>query len=349
MIHLRSRTRSGSARGAVGAAASAAAALAAALLLAACGGGASASGPNGSTSQAPSTSGSPAVSAASTRPTPVSTAPLTGLPVSSTADLTRPIVVVDVGVSGNGSTVRGVGQADLVYQEFPNPGISRLIAAFQSQDATVGPVAATAPVDVRVTALMGLPILAFNGGPTGFVRQVGPTVVTPRSTASFHSLFDGSGSLIYVSTAALRASAPGAAPAPQGLLPFGGPTVKDAAGARPAAHVTVTVPGQVAEIWAFNGSAWVGPGGTTVTNLVVEDVSYKTLTSAKDPTVHSAVLIGTGAATVVGNGFAATCTWSRPQPLKITNFFDSRSSPVALTPGRTWIILAPAGTQVSVS
>ena len=328
------------------AATTAASVVAAALLLAACGSGGVSTSPGASTS--PST-GTTSASPSSTRTASIPTAPLTGLPAGSAAALTRPIVVVDVGFLGNGSGLRGVGQADLIYQEFDNPGISRLIAAFQSADAVVGPVAATAPVDARVTALMGLPILAFNGGPTGFVKQVGPTVVTPRSPAAYSALFTTSGSLLYVSTAALRGSAPKAAPAPQGLLSFGGPTAQSATGAHAVRHLTVSVPGQTPQSWAFNGIGWVGPGGVTVTNLVVQDVLYKALTSAKDPTVHTAEVVGTGAATVIGNGFAVACTWIRAQPLKITNYFDSRSLNVALTPGRTWIILAPAGTTVATS
>jgi Protein of unknown function (DUF3048) N-terminal domain/Protein of unknown function (DUF3048) C-terminal domain len=342
VIHLSNRSRSRSA-----AAGTAAAVAAAGLLLAACSSGAGAAAPSTSSS-AVATTASPSPSP--TRPPVVPIAPLTGQPARSAAALTRPIVVVDVGFTGDGAGLRGVGQADLIYQEFDNPGVSRLIAAFQSQDATtVGPVAPTSPVDVRVVDLWAVPVLAFNGGPTGSVRQVGPTVVTPRSTKSFATLFHLVGSSYFASTAALRASAPTAAPAPQGLLSFGGPTAKSGTGARAVKHLTVRVPGQAAQSWSFNGTGWVGPGGVIVTNLVVQTVSYKTLTSAKDPTVHAAVLIGTGPATVIGGGYAVACTWVRAQPLKITNYFDSSSLSVALTPGRTWIILAPLGTAVATS
>lgn len=322
--------------------------LAAALLLAGCSAGASTPGSTGTGSPFPTGSATPTVSATGSA-TPAPTTPLTGQPASSAAALARPIVVVDVTMTGTGANLRGIGLADLVYQEFDRPGTSRLIAAYQSRDASVGPVASTAPVDPRITALMGLPVLAFDGGPTGFVKQVGPTVVTPRSTASFASLFSHTGPLAYVSTAALRASAPNAAAAPQGLLPFGGPTVAAASGVRKVTRLSLSVPGEPLQTWAFNGQAWVGPGGVTVTNIVIQSVPYKTVTSAKDPTVHSAQIIGTGVATVIGNGFAATCTWSRPQPLQITNFFDAHSLPVALTPGRTWIILAPPGSRATTS
>ena len=113
------------------------------MLLAGCGSGAGAG--SSSFPLATSASSSPSSTASgTTRPSPVATAPLTGLPAGSAAALASPIVVVDVQVIGGGVGLRGVGQADVVYQEFDNPGISRLIAAFQSQDATVGPVAATA-------------------------------------------------------------------------------------------------------------------------------------------------------------------------------------------------------------
>ena len=342
MIHLSNRTRRRSA-----AAGTATAVAAAGLLLAACSAGAGAAAPGASTSAA-APSASPSTSATKLAVVPL--LPLTGQPAASAAALTRPIVVVDVTFTGNGAGIRGVGQADLIYQEFPNPGVSRLVAGFQSQDApSVGPVAATSPMDVRVVDLWALPVLAFNGGPTGFVKQVGPTVVTPRSTTSFAALFHLDGSSFYASTSTLRASAPGASPAPQGLLSFGGPTAKSGAGAHPVTHLSVTVPGQPRQNWSFNGTGWVGPGGVAVTNLVVQTVSYKTLTSAKSPTVHTAVLIGTGPATVIGGGYAVSCTWIRAQPLKITNYFDSKSLSIALTPGRTWIILVPAGTAVSTS
>jgi Protein of unknown function (DUF3048) C-terminal domain/Protein of unknown function (DUF3048) N-terminal domain len=335
-------------RGAAKAATAAAALCAAATVLAACSSGSGAAGPTGSSAGASPTQSSASPSQSpSTAPAAAATSPLTGQPASA-AVLARPAVVVVVAV-GTGRTVRGVAQADVVYQEFDHPGTSRLVAAYQTQDAVVGPVTTTSPADPRVMSLMGLPVFAFNGGSTGFVKQVGPTIVTARPAASFVSLFAHLGGVPYASTAALRASAPTAAPAPQGLLSFTGPTVAQATGVHQVTRVSVAVPGQSTEHWVWTGRGWAGPAGTTVTNIVVQYVPYKKLTPSKGPSVESAQIVGTGLATVVGGTSAATCTWSRPQLLNITNYYDAKALPVALTPGRTWVVYAPPGTKVTTS
>ena len=321
-----------------------------ALLLAAWGGGCSAVTP----SSTPTGSSSSPTPTAST--TPTSTAPsvaghgtLTGLPMASTAAIDRPIVVVDVGFLAGRAAPSGLGQADVVYQEFDRPGRSRLVVVFQSQDAgTVGPVVDTSPIDWRVTSVMALPVLAFASGSTGFVKQVGPTVVTPRSYDTYPSLFRHSGGGLYTSTAALRGSAPAAAAAPKGLIGFGGSAAESKA-ARKVTHLTVAVPGQPTQSWTFNGKLWVGPGGVTATNVVVQNVPYKTLTPNHAPPVGTALIIGSGSGTVVAGGVSVAVSWFRLQLTSITNYVDIHAFPVSLLPGRSWVIFAPPGSKAVTS
>ena len=341
MIHRNIR----SVRGGVGAGAGAAMA---ALLLAACSGGATAATPIGSGSTGPS-SASPKATPSPSRAAPAGYGTLTGLPMASAAQVDRPIVVIDIGLGPGRPAPKGLAQADVVYQEFDAAGRSRLIAVYQSQDAgAVGPVVATAPTDWRVTSLMALPVLGFDGGPTGFVKQVGPTVVTPRSSVSFPSLYQHSGSSLYTSTSRLRASAPKAAPAPKGLISFG----TSAAGsltARKVRHLSLTIPGHASESWTWNGRLWIGPGGISATNIVVQNVSYKTLVPSHGSAVQSAQLLGSGTGTVVAGGVSVVCTWYRKALLNITNYVDVHAVPVPLLPGRSWIILAPPGTKAVTS
>ena len=345
MIHTDTRPTRGS-TGAV----TAAAVATVALLLAACGGGGSAltpsSSPTGSSaSPTPTTSTTPT----STTPAVAGHATLTGLPMASLAAIDRPIVVIDVGFPAGHAAPSGIAQADVVYQEFDRPGRSRLVAVYQSQDAgTVGPVVDTSPIDWRVTSVMGLPVLAFASGSTGFVKQVGPTVVTPRSSDTYPSLFRHSGGALYTSTTALRASAPGAAVAPKGLIGFGDSAAESKAG-RKVTHLTVTVPGQPAQSWTFNGQLWVGPGGVTATNVVVQNVPYKTLTPNHAPPVGSALIIGSGSGTVVAGGVSVAVSWFRLQLTSITNYVDVHAFPVTLLPGRSWVIFAPPGSKAVTS
>ena len=336
-----------SVRGDARSAAMVASAVAAALLLAACSGGATTPGTSGSGSGAsPTTSGSAGSPSPTVSPTPpAGYGTLDGLPMATLAQVRRPIVVVDVGWQAGAATPTGLGQADVVYQEFDSAGHSRLVVGYQSQDSSsVGPVAATAPVDWRITSLWALPVLAFAGGPTGFVKQVGPTVVTPRSSSSFATLFHRSGAFLYASTAALRASAPKAAPAPAGLLNFG-TTASQSPHARKVSRLTVSVPGQPTQTWVWNGRLWTGPGGVTATSVVVQDVTYKSLKPAKDPAVASAQVLGSGQGVVVTGNAGLGCAWYRRELVDITNFVDAGSQPIRLLPGRSWIILAPPGTK----
>ena len=296
-------------------------------------------------------SGSPTPTA-SVSPTPVAPAgygTLTGLAMASAAAVNRPIVVIDVGTGGGRPAPVGLSQSDVVYQEFDGPGRSRLIVGYQSQDAgTVGPVTTTAPADWRITAAMGLPVLAFTGGPTGFVQQVGPTVVTPRSSTSFPSLYRRGGTSFYASTSTLRASAPKAAPAPKGLINFG-TTAAKSMGARKVTHLVVTIPGHAAESWTWNGRFWIGPGGITATNVVVQNVTYKTLVPSHASAVQSAQLLGSGRGTVAAGGISVDCAWFRRDLLGVTNYVDVHAVPVPLLPGRSWIILAPPGSKAVAS
>ena len=329
--------------------AGAAFAVVAALALAACSGAGSAAAPTGSTTpttstSAPTTSQSPTASAG-----PAGFGTLTGLPMATAAQLARPIVVVDVAVGPGRPFARGLNQADVVYQEFDNPGSSRLICAFQSTDAgSIGPVATTTPIDARVTSLMGLPVLAFAGGSSGFLKQVGPTVVTPRPSTSYPTLYAHFGAWLYTSTKALRASAPKAAPAPAGLITFGATTAGSPT-AKKVTRIVVTVPGHLAQTWAWNGHVWVGPGGVQVTNVVLQIVPYKRLTPSKDPAVSSAIPIGTGAGVVVAGDESVAVAWFRRSLLSITNYLDGRAVAVPLLPGRSWIILAPTGSRATAS
>jgi hypothetical protein len=325
-------------------------AVVSALLLAACSGGASGVTPAASDSFSPSLSQSPTPSASATpTATPAGYGTLTGLPMATAAQVDRPIVVIDIAAGTGRPFGEGLDAADVIYQEFDGTGHSRLIAVFQSKDAgIVGPLAQTAPSDWRVTALMGVPVLAFAGGPTGFVKQLGPTVVTQRSSTVYPSLFRRSGSWDYASTTTLRASAPKALPAPKGLMTFG-TSAAASLNARKVTHLTVTIPGQATQSWVWNGHVWTGPSGVIVTNVIVQNVAYKTLTPSKGSSVQSAQLLGAGTCTVVTGGVSVTGSWFRRLLQGITNYVDIHAVPVPLLPGHSWIILAPPGTRAVTS
>lgn len=323
----------------------------AAILLAACSGGGSGTPSTPSGTPTNSDSASPSVSP-STSPTPTYTPPpagfatLTGQPLTTAAAVTRPIVAVAVGVVPGGAAPRRLAYADVLFQEFDRVGRSRILALFQTLDvAGVGPVADTSPTDMRTLAPMGVPIYGYASGPTGFIAQVRPDVVTGRSAATAPGLFPGS----FTSTVALRASAPQAAPATPGLFTFNAVPAASAKGVRKVTRIVIAVVGQPVQTWAWSGKIWVGPAGLTRNNIVVQTVVYKTLTPSKGPAVGSADVIGTGASTVFAGNLAVAGSWVRPALQQITNYNDPAGVPVSLSQGTSMVLWVPAGTKVTIT
>src|SRR5665213_1325030 len=100
-----------------------------------------------------------------TKPAPVyPTAPLSGLPDPGGAALLRPALTVKIEDTPQALPQWGVDQADVVYEEIVNGGITRLAAIFNSQaPAKVGPVRSVRPTDTQVVWPLG-GIFAFSGG-----------------------------------------------------------------------------------------------------------------------------------------------------------------------------------------
>ena len=320
-----------------------------AVLLAGC-------GSNGSDVQDPSTgtststsspSGSPSTSPSPTAQ-PVGFMALTGQGVMDAALLRRTAVAVVVSLTP-GHPVSGVSTADLVYVEFDRTKHARLVAVYQSADATdVGPVAATSPVDPHLLTLFGSPAYAFAGGPTGFVSQAKVPAVSPRDAAgSSRALFHAGAGGLVVSTSALRATLRSGAPPMAGVLTFASAVAAAPNGAT-LSHVVVRVPGQDPMTFTWTSGAWTGPAGSRLANLVVQYVPYKNLTPHKSGTVHSAIVVGHGAAKVIAGQHGVTATWSRQYP-GIVTVYASGPRPVGLLPGRTWVLLVPSGTTVTTS
>ncbi len=331
-----------------GTTAAAGAAVTAALLLAGCGG--SDALPPTLTSTPSSSAPSPSASTSpSSTVAPAGYAPLTGVAVRDAALLRRSAVAVVVQMVP-GRSVSGVGSADLVYAEFDRPGHVRLVALYQSTDASsVGPVTATAPVDPRLLVLFSSPAFAFDGGPTGFVVQAKAPSLTARDAAgSYRSLYRSSSGGLVVSTTALRASVRGALPPQGGAVTFASSAAPAPSGPKALTHLVVSVPGQSALSWRWTGKGWSGPAGSLVANIVVQYVPYKTLTPHKSPTVGSADVVGTGPAAVYAGQHGASVVWTRRFPGVVT-VYTSGPQPVGLLPGRTWVLLVPKGTRVTAS
>ncbi|MBA2438276.1 MAG: DUF3048 domain-containing protein [Acidimicrobiia bacterium] len=310
---------------------------------------------------APTTTTEPPATTTTTEPP---TFPLTSLPVSDPAAAERPALVVKI---DNGSKARGrqagLTAADLVYVEMVEGGATRLAAVYHSTDADpIGPVRSARTSDVALTANLNRPLFAYSGANQGVLDIV-------RSSNLVDAGFDvrpgsyqvrGSGVLrFFVATSTFFGAAPPEAGPPTPLFSYreaGAPVA--AAGAEDAGGVRLGYGGltntQVSYEatpagWARSqdGTPYVEESGARVepANVVVQFTDYRSagfvdVTGAASP---EAVLVGEGEAWVLTGDKLIRGRWSRPDLGAGTAYTDSAGNLIELTPGRTWVELAPPG------
>src|SRR4051794_9278339 len=94
----------------------------------------------------------------------VAIAPFTGLPDATRASLKRCAITVKIDNTKNGHPKYGVEQADVVYEEVVEGGITRLAAVFNSHDPDrVGPVRSVRKTDQSLVWPIG-GVFVYSGG-----------------------------------------------------------------------------------------------------------------------------------------------------------------------------------------
>ncbi|MBV8160555.1 MAG: DUF3048 domain-containing protein [Acidimicrobiia bacterium] len=296
--------------------------------------------------------------------------PLTGLPAGDSPLRSRPALVVKIENVPEARPQSGIAQADVVYEEIVEAGLSRFIVVFQSQDADpLGPVRSIRPSDPSMVKPLN-PLFAYSGGTTKFINMLHAAGITdvgvdaaPRAyyrrpgRAAPHNL--------YSSTPRLYAQGPPGMGPPPKIFDFLGPNEPfGGAGAVPAAHLSVQ-PGQrttstydydpTTDTWkrSSNGTPQVVEGGAQVapTNVIVWFVPYVNSPGDVDvlgEPVSVAQVVGTGDAWVLSQGKVVKGRWSKPADDTPASFTDATGAPIKLTPGTTWVEVQPVGTPAAV-
>lgn len=93
-------------------------------------------------------------------------------------------------------------------------------------------------------------------------------------------------------------------------------------------------------------SATLDTAGVQVSpaNVIVQFIEYGT--SPSDSRSPMALTVGSGKVLVFSQGRAIAGTWSRPTADAATTYTSNDGAPIELTPGRTWVALPRAGSQV---
>lgn len=329
-------------------------AIAIALPLAGCGG---SSKPKAVASPTPTPSATPTVSAS-----PAAVYPLTGLPVTSPARAGRPALSVKIDNIGPALPQAGLNRADIVTDILVEGGLTRLMATFQSQDASsIGPIRSARPVDADLLHELGGGIFAYSGADP---REIAPSkqhsgalLVSndadqrwfhrDQSRAAPHNVFSSTGTLYKAATVLLRHALKAA---PQ-LFEY---SQTPPAGARAATSVRLPFSNISSAAWTWTGSQYVRTQNgspdrlsdgsrVSTTNVVILSVAWRR-TSIIDDAGNAdpfVIVTGSGKAFVMRDGKLITGRWVRPSYRVPVRLLDASGHVIPLKPGRTWLELQP--------
>lgn len=284
------------------------------------------------------------------------TQPLTGVATRAAAD--RPALAVKIDNVDRARPQGAIDRADLVYEEKVEGSLTRLIAVFHSDvPGAVGPVRSVRTTDIDILSQLNTPLLAASGANPGVLAVVaGADLVNVNAIEAGSAYYRVSSKRaphnLFARTADLYTAGGDRGGRPPQLF-----TYRDR-GQTPANSTTtngVDVDFGSTDIsfrWSAsakgwvrsqNGSAHVVIGGARLApeNVVVLEVPYGT--SSIDAESPEAETIGLGRAWVFTAGRLVTGVWSRGTADEPITIVDTDGDPIGLTPGQTFIELAPPG------
>ncbi len=257
----------------------------------------------------------------------------------------------------------GIDQADVVYEEVVEDGITRLATIFHSHaPQKVGSVRSVRKTDQSIVTPIG-GVFAYSGGAPYAVESIStaPVVQLDENGAGptmFRDTSRGAPYNLYANVEQMYAKC-GDQKAPPPLFAY-----RDAKAKTPGTRVTSVRVGflngyAVNWTWDAKSGSWTRylfdaaetPNGAPLApkNVVVMTVAY----IGGDPAYHDigaeAQLVGEGKLQVFTAGKVIDGTWKRPDRAKPAQLLDSTGKEIKLTPGQTWVELPKAEYAIDVT
>ena len=283
-------------------------------------------------------------------------APLTGLRDLTSGAANRPALTIKVENTPAARPQIGLDQADVVYEEVVESNITRLLAIFQSHvPAVVGPVRSVRRTDQGVVTRIG-GIFAYSGGAQYAIASIrtAPVTLVDETRAGDAMFRDHSREKphnLFARPAALFAFGGTPVPPPP-IFAYRGTHARV-----PGASVTHVDVGfgngyAVSYEWNRKHKSWdrsifghtdlVASGvQESPRNVVALFVNYS---GGAGVIGAEAELVGEGDAVVFTGGHRIDARWVRPDRSQPIRLRDAAGAVVRLTPGQTWVELAPIGT-----
>ncbi|MWA15514.1 DUF3048 domain-containing protein [Streptomyces sp. BA2] len=250
----------------------------------------------------------------------------------------------------------GLAQADIVYVEKVEGGMSRLMGVYSSRlPEAVGPVRSARESDVELLRQFGRPALAYSGVRSSLNKMLNRSPLYVRSPGRLPGAYFRDGSRpaphnLFVRPQSVLRSAPKAdqaadigfrfGPAPAGGSPATARTVRYSS----ASHTFSWSPGERRWLASFDGAPARSTSGARLgaRTIVIQHVDmppsrYKDVNGAATPYIKT---VGSGRATVLRDGKAYETRWKRSSPEGGTTFTLSNGQRMPFARGQVWMVFA---------
>lgn len=287
------------------------------------------------------------------------TCPLTGEEPRRKSLLDRPAVAVKIENAPIAYPLSGLEDADIVYEELVEGGVTRFMAIYHCADTQkAGPIRSARMVDPAIMTPITR-ILAFSGGNRTVLDNLSEhDIVQIEETAAGEAMqriprdgltFEHT---LYADSAAVRKL---------GGEEFDEPPPDDfefgdvEARGRKARSITITFSNATTVSYEWNGERWArSQGGAPfesenhgqigVDNVIVEEHTLR-LSEVVDvtgtPSVEIADKSGSGKAVLFRDGRAYVGNWNRESVEDAVSFETKGGETMVLKPGNTWVHLVP--------
>jgi Protein of unknown function (DUF3048) N-terminal domain/Protein of unknown function (DUF3048) C-terminal domain len=285
--------------------------------------------------------------------------PLTGVEAEDESLLDRRVLAVKIENAPEARPQIGLAEADIIYEQEAEGGITRFNVLYHCQDADrIGPIRSARPVDPAILQQYGDPLFVHAGSVDAVLKAVDEAGIEqincnfeeetcPRdeSREAPHDVF--------TSTDALRDFSDDVGKPPEPVFTFSEDVPEDAKKGRvlnlnfsPVANVFWKYRNNRDQYLRFHDedSHQLEDGSqVSTTNVVVMLVERETtrITDAAGNPVPNFDLIGRGDLLLFRNGKVIQGTWERPDEDDVTELLDRRGEEIALAPGQTWVELFP--------
>jgi hypothetical protein len=294
--------------------------------------------------------------------------PLTGAPVPGGGGVpARPALAVKVDNYPAARPQSGLDDADVIFEEPVEGAITRLVAVFECQEATlVGPIRSARNIDVGILGQLGQPLLAHVGGINPVLANIEASPIVNLDLGAHGSVIQHLPGRVapystYASTSALWGLEPTRTVPPNALFSYSTvvPTGAAVSGVSVPFSSTSNVVWQYdATTGRFDRSYGTSPDlladgvQNSAANVIVQFVRLTYgpwLENSEGGLEVQANLYSnaSGLAQVYRNGVEIPAIWHRSSLSQPTQFVDSAGQPIPLQPGVTWVELVPTTVKVT--